>query len=58
MAATDAQKRAMKKYREDPKNKEKLNYNKQYNAAKSFIRSKATQDDLLELMKLIQDNLK
>ena len=39
------------------KNREHANYLKNRSATKSFIRNKATQEDLLELKKLIEERL-
>ena len=53
MAKTEAQKRASKKWEE--KNREYSNYLTQRRAARSFIRNKATKEDLQELKELIKD---
>lgn len=53
MAKTEAQKRASKKWEE--KNREYSNYLTQRRAARSFIRNKATKEDLEELKKLIEE---
>ena len=53
MAKTEAQKRASKKWEE--KNKEYNNYLRQRSAARSFIRNKATKEDLEELELLIKE---
>ena len=53
MALTEAQKRAKAKYRE--KNKERENYLGARSAARSFIKTKATKEDLEELKKLIEE---
>lgn len=50
---TEAQKRAKKKYRD--KNKDRTNYITCRSAAKSFIKNKATREDLEEIKKLIQE---
>lgn len=51
-----AQQRANKKWNE--KNKEHRNYLSKRSAARSFIRNNATEEDLLELKELIEENLK
>ena len=56
MAKTEAQKRASKKWEE--KNREYSNYLTQRRAARSFIRNKATKEDLEELKKLIEEREK
>ena len=56
MAKTEAQKRASKKWEE--KNREYSNYLTQRRAARSFIRNKATKEDLEELEKLIEEREK
>lgn len=56
MAMTEAQKRAQKKYRE--KNKERRNYLADRSKARSFIRNKATIDDLNELEEIIKKSKK
>lgn len=56
MALTEAQKRAKQRYRE--KNKERENYLGARSAARSFIKTKATLEDLLELEKLIKERRK
>ena len=53
MAKTEAQKRASKKWEE--KNREYSNYLTQRRAARSFIRNKATKEDLEELEILIKE---
>ena len=53
---TEAQKRAKNKYRE--KNKDKANYIAAKSSAKSFIRTKATIEDLKELEKIINERIK
>ena len=56
MAKTEAQKRASKKWEE--KNREYSNYLTQRRAARSFIRNKATKEDLEELEILIKERRK
>lgn len=56
MALTEAQKRAKQKYRE--KNKERTNYLNARTTARSFIRNKATKEDLEELEELIKERKK
>ncbi|AEV94410.1 hypothetical protein [Pediococcus claussenii] len=53
MPQTDAQKRAQKKYNE--KNKEKRKVMSYRNSARTFIRSYANDEDLLEFSGLIQE---
>lgn len=53
MVKSKAQAAADKRWEE--KNKEKANYLKSRTAARSFIRSKATLEDLEELKKLISE---
>jgi len=53
MPLTEAQKRAKQKYRQQ--NKDKTNYLGARSAARSFIRTKATKDDLEELEELIKE---
>ena len=53
MALTEAQKRAKAKYRE--KNKERENYLGARSAARSFIKKRATKEDLEELETLIKE---
>ena len=53
MALTEAQKRAKAKYRE--KNKERENYLGARSAARSFIKKRATKEDLKELELLIKE---
>lgn len=53
---TEAQIRAQKKY--DLENKEKRNYLKTRSAARSFIKKKASIEDLKELDELIKEQLK
>ena len=55
MAETEAQKKASKKWNDA--NKAHRNYLSSRGAARSFIRNKATEDDLLELRKMIDDKL-
>ena len=55
MAETEAQKKATKKWNDA--NKAHRNYLSSRGAARSFIRNKATEDDLLELRKMIVDKL-
>lgn len=50
---SEAQKRADAKWREN--NKEHANYLRARSAAKSFIKNRATEEDLAELLKLISD---
>ena len=54
--ASDSQRRATKKW--ENKNKEYANYLKSRSSAKSFIRNKATDEDLKELELLISEKLK
>ena len=56
MALTEAQKRANKKWEE--KNREYSNYLTQRRSARSFIRNKATKEDLEDLKKLIEERSK
>lgn len=51
-----ARQRASKKWNE--KNREHRNYMTKRSTARGFIRNHATKEDLLELQKLIQENLK
>ena len=51
-----AQQKATKKWNE--KNKERRNYLSKRSAARSFIRNNATEEDLLELKELIEENFK
>lgn len=51
----NAQTEANKRWQE--KNKEYSNYLKDRSKARSFIRNKATQEDLLELKQLIEEKL-
>lgn len=51
-----AQQRANKKWNE--RNREHRNYLTKRSTSRSFIRNHATKEDLLELQKLIQENLK
>ena len=53
MALTEAQKRAKQKYRE--KNRERTNYLNARTTSRSFIRNKATKEDLQELKELIKE---
>lgn len=50
---TDAQLRAKKNW--DEKNREHSSYLKSRSSARSFIKNKATLEDLSELLKLIQE---
>lgn len=50
---SEAQKRADAKWREN--NKEHANYLRARSAAKSFIKNRATEEDLSELLKLISE---
>ncbi len=50
---SEAQKRADAKWREN--NKDHANYLRARSAAKSFIKNRATEEDLAELLKLISD---
>lgn len=52
---SDAQQRAIKNW--DKKNREKSNYIKSKSATKSFIKNKATKEDLEELIQLINDKI-
>ncbi|WP_252225334.1 MULTISPECIES: hypothetical protein [unclassified Clostridium] len=52
---SDAQQRAIKNW--DQKNREKSNYIKSKSACKSFIKNKATKEDLQEILQLINDRL-
>lgn len=56
MAETEAQKKATKKWNDA--NKAHRNYLSSRGAARSFIRNKATEDDLLDLRKMIDKKLK
>lgn len=56
MALTEAQKRANKKWEE--KNREYSNYLTQRRSARSFIRNKATKEDLKKLEELIKERRK
>jgi hypothetical protein len=51
-----AQQRANKKWNE--RNREHRNYLTKRSTSRGFIRNNATKEDLLELQKLIQENLK
>lgn len=51
-----AQQRANKKWNE--RNREHRNYLTKRSTSRGFIRNHATKEDLLELQKLIQENLK
>ena len=53
MAETEAQKKATKKWNDA--NKAHRNYLSSRGAARSFIRNKASEDDLLELRKMIDE---
>lgn len=55
MATSEAQKRAVKKYNEN--HKEQHYYYDLKAKTKNFIKSKATLDDLHELLDLIKDKL-
>ena len=55
MALTEAQKRAKQKYRE--KNRERTNYLNARTTSRSFIRNKATKEDLEELEELIKERI-
>ncbi|MBN1076050.1 hypothetical protein DVV91_17150 [Clostridium botulinum] len=52
---SEAQQRAIKNW--DKKNREKSNYIKAKSATKSFIKNKATKEDLQELIQLINDKI-
>lgn len=53
---TDKQQEANKRWRESsPEAKEKSNYLKSRSAARSFIRSKATLEDVMELGIMLED---
>lgn len=56
MALTEAQKRAKEKYRQ--RNRERENYLGARSAARSFIRTKASAEDLEELLELIKERRK
>lgn len=56
MAETETQKKATKKWNDA--NKAHRNYLSSRGAARSFIRNKATEDDLLDLRKMIDKKLK
>lgn len=51
-----AQQRANKKWNE--RNREHRNYLTKRSTSRGFIRNNATKEDLIELQKLIQENLK
>ena len=51
-----AQQRANKKWNE--RNRDHRNYLTKRSTSRGFIRNNATKEDLLELQKLIQENLK
>lgn len=53
---SEAQKRADENWRKN--NKDHANYLRSRSAARSFIRTKATLDDIDELKKMIEDRLK
>lgn len=53
---TEAQKKAQRKYEE--KNREKINYQASRRTARSFIKTKATEEDLNELEALISERRK
>lgn len=53
---TEAQKRADDKWRKN--NKDHANYLRSRSAARSFIRNKATEEDLKELLNLIDERKK
>lgn len=55
MKTSDAQKKANSKWAE--KNKERRSYLSSRSSARSFIRNKATPEDLLELSKMIDEKL-
>ena len=55
MAETKEKKKATKKWNDA--NKAHRNYLSSRGAARSFIRNKPTEDDLLELRKMIDDKL-
>ncbi|MEX2804413.1 hypothetical protein AB3329_04755 [Streptococcus sp. H31] len=56
MPVSEAQQRANQKWKE--KNRERTNYLASRNSARSFIRTKATADDLAELEALIAEQRK
>lgn len=56
MAISEAQKKAKQKYEE--KNREKINYQASRRSARSFIKNKATLEDLEELEALILERRK
>ncbi|MGX7099579.1 hypothetical protein ACWOBH_06150 [Globicatella sanguinis] len=53
MNVSEAQKKAQKRY--DEKNRERRSYLKSRSSARSFIRNKATLDDLIELENMIKE---
>lgn len=53
MALSDARRKANKKWNES--NKERVNYLKKRSGAKSFIGNNATDDDIKEFEKLLQE---
>lgn len=53
MNVSEAQKKAQKRY--DEKNRERRSYLKSRSSARSFIRNKATLDDLIELEQMIKE---
>jgi hypothetical protein len=55
MKKTEAQLKAQKNW--DSKNRDHSNYLKYKSSAKTFIRNKATKEDLQELQQLINDRL-
>lgn len=56
MAITEARKKANEKWNKD--NKERKNYLQDRSKARSFIRNKATAEDLEELLELIKERRK
>jgi hypothetical protein len=56
MVVSEAQKRATAKWREN--NKDRVNHSRQFNASKSFIRTKATEEELQILEELITERRK
>lgn len=55
-AKTESQKKADKNWEE--KNRDHANYLRSRSSARSFIRTKATEEDLVELLQLIQERKK
>ncbi|WP_239255451.1 hypothetical protein [Listeria ilorinensis] len=53
MALSEAQKKAQKEYAD--RNRERRTYWSQRNAARSFIKNKATAEDLQELVELAEE---